>query len=244
MGGGTKARGGRSNRIFGSAQPLHQHRQPAVGRAARRRDEPLGDLALEHQGQAFVLADPVEPAQQQRGRDVVGQVGDDLARRLATARPGRAPARRPRPARAGRDSAPPARRARRDSADRARSRRPAGAPSASSARVSPPGPGPISITVAWSSRPAARAMRRVRFRSRMKFWPRLLRAAMPCRAMTSRSGGNPLGSAIATRRRRSARRRAAPPSRRPASTPRSGCRAGPCRCRRCRRRCRDRARCG
>ena len=50
------------------------------------------------------------------------------------------------------------------------------APSASSARVSPPGPGPISITVASSSGPAARAIRAVRLRSSRKFWPSDLRA--------------------------------------------------------------------
>ena len=39
------------------------------------------------------------------------------------------------------------------------------------------GPGPISTIVRPVSGPAARAMRRVRFRSRMKFWPRLFLAA-------------------------------------------------------------------
>ena len=43
-------------------------------------DEAQGDLVLEHQGQAVERADPVEPAEQQRRCDVVGQVGDDLAR--------------------------------------------------------------------------------------------------------------------------------------------------------------------
>ena len=42
------------------------------------------------------------------------------------------------------------------------------APSASSARVRPPGPGPISMTVAPSSGPAARAIRAVRLRSSRK----------------------------------------------------------------------------
>ena len=45
------------------------------------------------------------------------------------------------------------------------------APAASSARVSPPGPGPISTTSTPSSGPAARAMRAVRLRSSRKFWP-------------------------------------------------------------------------
>ena len=64
------------------------------------------------------------------------------------------------------------------------------APDASNARVKPPGPGPISMTVAWSSRPAARAIRPVRLRSSRKFWPRRLCGTIPCRAMTSRSGGS------------------------------------------------------
>ena len=74
-------------------------------------------------------------------------------------------------------------------ARRARSRSRVCAPSASSARVSPPGPGPISTTVAPSSGPAARAMRAVRLRSSRKFWPSDLRADRPWRRMTSRSGG-------------------------------------------------------
>ena len=97
-------------------QPLHQHRKPAIGFAARRRGEAQRDLALEHQGQAFVFADPVEPAEQQRRGDVVGQVGDDLARRLRTAPPGRASARRRRPPPAGRDRRAPSSRERGETA--------------------------------------------------------------------------------------------------------------------------------
>ena len=55
------------------------------------------------------------------------------------------------------------------------------APSASSARVRPPGPGPTSITVTPSSGPAARAIRPVRLRSSRKFWPSDLRAMRPWR---------------------------------------------------------------
>ena len=79
------------------------------------------------------------------------------------------------------------------------------APSSSSARVSPPGPGPTSTTVRPSSGPAARAMRRVRLRSRMKFWPRLFLALRPSARITSRSGGRPSG--LAPGRGSSARRR-------------------------------------
>ena len=47
----------------------------------------------------------------------------------------------------------------------------------------------ILITVVSAWLPAARAMRRVKLRSRMKCCPRLFFAARPCRPMTSRSGG-------------------------------------------------------
>ena len=103
-----------------------------------------------------------EPAHQQRGRDVVGQVGDDAdgAGRVAEMRRGsnvERIARRPRePAR---DSARRSRRAPRSRARRARPRSRGAAPSASSARVRPPGPGPTSTTVTPSSGPPARAMR-------------------------------------------------------------------------------------
>src|SRR6185503_9653987 len=59
----------------------------------------------------------------------------------------------------------------------------------SSARVSPPGPGPISIVVPAARFPAARAILAVRLRSSRKCWPRPCLAPRPCRAMTSRSGG-------------------------------------------------------
>ena len=65
--------------------PARQHREPAVGLRAGLRHDALGDLALEHQHEPVVPGRPRldgEPADQQRGRDVVGQVGDD-------ARPGR-----------------------------------------------------------------------------------------------------------------------------------------------------------
>ena len=48
--------------------------------AVRRGDDPLGDFALEHQGQRSPprRPRPAEPAQQQGGADIVGQVGDDM----------------------------------------------------------------------------------------------------------------------------------------------------------------------
>src|SRR5262249_37127793 len=54
------------------AQPLDEHREPPIGGAPRRRHQPLGDLALKHQDEAFVIPDAAEPAQEERGRDVVG----------------------------------------------------------------------------------------------------------------------------------------------------------------------------
>src|ERR1700730_14705402 len=65
------------------------------------------------------------------------------------------------------------------------------APSASNARVSPPGPGPISTIVVFVSGAAARAMQRVRLKSKRKFWPSDFLAKSPCAAATSRSGGRP-----------------------------------------------------
>ena len=49
--------------------------------AARRGDDALGDLALEHQGQRPPPWRPclaAQPAQEQRRADIVGQVGDDM----------------------------------------------------------------------------------------------------------------------------------------------------------------------
>src|SRR5512147_988877 len=63
------------------------------------------------------------------------------------------------------------------------------APWASSDRVRPPGPGPISMVVPVPSSPPARAIRPVRLRSRRKCWPSARLAARPYRAMTSRRGG-------------------------------------------------------
>ena len=71
---------------------------------------------------------------------------------------------------------------------------------ASSARVRPPGPGPTSTTCRPVSGPAARTMRCVRLASSRKCCPSDRRAASPCRAMTSRSGGRAI-----TRRRRAGR---------------------------------------
>ena len=63
-------------------EPLNEDREASVRFAARRPDEALGDLTLEHQGQTRIFADPIEPTDQQRRGDIVGQVGDNLARRV------------------------------------------------------------------------------------------------------------------------------------------------------------------
>ena len=42
------------------------------GAKARPGDQALGDLSLKHQGEALVFPDPIEPAEEERGRDVIG----------------------------------------------------------------------------------------------------------------------------------------------------------------------------
>ena len=63
-------------------EPLYEDRKASIRFAAWRRDKALGDLALEHQGQTLIIADSVEPTEEQRRGDVVGQIGDNLARRV------------------------------------------------------------------------------------------------------------------------------------------------------------------
>ena len=67
---------------MGSDKRLNQNREPSVGFAARRRGQAFGHLALEHQRQAVVFGNPIEPADEQRGSDIVREVGDDLAGRI------------------------------------------------------------------------------------------------------------------------------------------------------------------
>ena len=202
-------------------------------------------LALKHQHGAVVPRRPRldgEPRDQKRGGDVVRQIGDDAHRRALEARArieGRA--RPPRRCRGGRDNARRSPGAPRSRDRRARPRSTRAAPSANSARVRPPGPGPTSYTVASASGSAARAMRSVRLRSNRKFCPSDFFAARPWRRMTSRSGGRPSLAPVTTRRAKRGFRPwpAAPQAaaRRRGSSGRRG------RCRRCRRRCRGRARC-
>ena len=173
LGCGTNAAGEMSNRILVSARQFASTAEPSIGLVILVRDDAFGHLALEHQHHHVVPGRPGldrEPVDQERGGDIVGQVGDDFgaARRRATA------ADRTLCASAQTISSRPGYRlAISSSGASARSSRSTAmtrlAPSASSARVSPPGPGPISITVASSSGPAARAIRAVRLRSSRKF---------------------------------------------------------------------------
>ena len=143
LGGGTKAERWTFIASFAVARHWASTDEPAIGAAAGRRDDPLGDLPLEHQGQRLPPGRPglaAEPAHQQRGADIVGQVGDDMGRadqrrlvdRQRVALDDVQPAR---------GTPRPARRAARGSAGRARPRSPR-APARSRARVRPPGPGP------------------------------------------------------------------------------------------------------
>ena len=81
-GGGTKACGATSNNIFASAAPARQHRKAAIGIVADFRDNAFGHFALEHQQHRIVPGRPwlgSQPTNQQRGADIIGQVGDDAA---------------------------------------------------------------------------------------------------------------------------------------------------------------------
>ena len=61
-------------------EPLYEDRKASIRFAARHGDKALGDLTLEHQGQTLIIVDPVEPAEEERRGDVVGQIGDNPAR--------------------------------------------------------------------------------------------------------------------------------------------------------------------
>ena len=57
---------------------LGDDRQTAVGVVVGVGDDPLGDLLLEHQGQAGGPPGPGQPLDEQGGADIVGQVGDHV----------------------------------------------------------------------------------------------------------------------------------------------------------------------
>ena len=90
---GLRHEGGRGNveQDFGLGAPVGEHREPAIGLVILLRDDPLGDLALKHQHHHVVPGRPWldrEPVHQQRGRDIVGQVGDDFCTFAAQHRAG------------------------------------------------------------------------------------------------------------------------------------------------------------
>ncbi len=166
MGGGVKARAGRVHDDLGRGHRLGQHAQrPKFDRPWRRRSarRPLS----EHQGQALEhrgFVQPFSPAAAPRccraGSRRPWQGGPGRERRATRLRPPKASAsitvRRP--------SATAA-----SSASKGRKRASFStaittAPSSSSPRVRPPGPGPTSIAARPSSGPARRAILRVRLR--------------------------------------------------------------------------------
>ena len=94
---------------FGFRAPVREHAEPPVSLLVLARDDAHRHLALKHQHHHVVPGRPRldrEPADQQRGRDVVGQVGDDLGLRRSRDRGGdRRSARRRRRSRGGLDTA-------------------------------------------------------------------------------------------------------------------------------------------
>ncbi len=82
-----KAAGGTSNRIRACGSPPGENGEPPVIGALRGRgDDAQGDLALEHQGQPIEERRPglgLQPAGQEPGADVVGEIGADPDRRPA-----------------------------------------------------------------------------------------------------------------------------------------------------------------
>ncbi len=89
FGGGTNADGVDVEKNARLAAPLHQHGQPPVAFRARCGNDALGDLALEHEDGGVVPGRPrldADPGDEQSGGDVVGQVGDDAYRAAIEAR--------------------------------------------------------------------------------------------------------------------------------------------------------------
>ena len=90
---GLRHEGGGRNveQDFRLGAPVREHAEPPIGLVILARDDALGHLALKHQHHHVVPGRPRldrQPVDQQRGRDVVGQVGDDFrlgGRRAAAA---------------------------------------------------------------------------------------------------------------------------------------------------------------
>ena len=70
---------------FELAGELHQHRHGRVGLGARHREQPLGELALQHHRPALQAGHRGDGAHEQRDRDVVGEVGHQRGRRRVEA---------------------------------------------------------------------------------------------------------------------------------------------------------------
>ena len=84
LGGRGKGFGRQGQHDLRVTAPLRQQRQPPVGFRPRLRHDALGHFLLEHQRQAFPERRPGgrrQPADQQFGADIVGQVGHHLDRR-------------------------------------------------------------------------------------------------------------------------------------------------------------------
>ena len=237
LGGGREGAAVDGERDPRLAPPLRGNRKPAIMLVAGARDDPLGDFALEHQGQRAPprRPRPGQPAQQQGGADIVGQVGDDMRAVADAGRARRSPSHRPRPAElAGKVGAKLVER--RDAAPVALDRDDRRAGVEQGAGQSAGAGADLIDACRLRRRPAMAAMRPSNWRSRMKFWPSAFDADSPWRAMISRSGSGRVahrdGGAV-----RGARLRpggSPPPSR-------AG-RRGPAR--QCRTRCHGRARCG
>ncbi len=87
MGGGVNAAGGDVEQDSRLRPPPREHREAAVvGALGRGCDDAARDLALEHERQPVIERRPrlrLEPAGEQRGCDVIGQVGRDPQGRAA-----------------------------------------------------------------------------------------------------------------------------------------------------------------
>ena len=178
---------------------LDEHRDRAVRLRARGREQAVGDLALHHHAPALDVRQPVEALDEERRRDVVRQVCDEL-RRVACKRAGRAAARRRSGARRSRRS--PRRYGSSDAVelDRVRHARRARRGSASARRA----PGPISSTTSSGPSSASRPITSRMFWSTRKCWP------------SDFLGGDSQRRSIAPRSRRSAARARRDPRRAPA----------------------------
>ncbi len=84
LGGGHEGLGRQRHHDLRIGPPLCQQREAAIGLAAGSGDDPLGHLFLEHQRQRLPEGRPFgrgQPADQQFGADVIGQVRGDADRR-------------------------------------------------------------------------------------------------------------------------------------------------------------------